>query len=321
MLGHLGPFPLVQGLSKSGLAGLVVRGVYNNLFVGPPAVIVFFVISGYCIHRPFRDVARLPLANYFSRRYVRILFPMLFAVILAKPVGFPLPLFNNSILWSLLAELIYYSIYPVLRPLATRLGWRSLIAIAYVASLLVATTKPAGPDYAAYGIYLNWLLGLPCWLLGCLLAGKHLSDGERESGVMEIWSWRMGVWGLSTACSILNFHSPVVYPRTLNLFAFVVFFWLGKEISFHRHRGTSKVLAWAGLWTYSLYLTHRVVMAGWHQLPLSQLSPRVTWLVEVAVMLLGAYLFYRIVERPGHILARRLAQALDSRVIIKQARV
>ena len=123
MLGHAGPFPLLEGVTKSHLSGLVFRGVYNNLFVGPPAVIVFFVISGYCIHRPFRDIARLPLLTYFTRRYVRILFPMAFAILLAKPVGFPLPLFHDSILWSLVAELIYYTIYPILRPLATRIGW------------------------------------------------------------------------------------------------------------------------------------------------------------------------------------------------------
>lgn len=321
MLGHLGPFPLVQGLSKNNLTGLIVRGIYNNLFAGPPAVIVFFVISGYCIHRPFRGVAKLPLANYFSRRYVRILFPMAVAVLLAKPVGFPLPLFNNSILWSLLAELIYYSIYPVLRPLATRFGWKRLIAIAYVASLFVAFTKPRSPDYAAYGIYLNWLLGLACWLLGCLLAERGPVGSPVDVRLAEIWVWRALIWGLGTICSILNFHSPIVYPWTLNIFAFAVFFWLGKEIRFHRHRSTSKLLAWAGLWTYSLYLTHRIVMAGWEGLAPALQGTRMNWLLQVALMLVCAYLFYLIVERPGHILARVIARSVDSRVVIKQERV
>jgi len=321
MLGHAGPFPLFEGVTKSNVTGLVVRGIYHNLFVGPPAVIVFFVISGYCIHRPFRDVAQLPLLSYFTRRYVRILFPMTFAILLAKPVGFPLPLFQNSILWSLVAELIYYTIYPLLRPVAAQIGWRGLIIIAYVLSLVVAATNPSSPDYAGYGVYLTWLLGLPCWLLGCQLAETHPSDNHVEISLLEIWSWRIGIWVLSTLCSILNFHSPFVYPWTLNVFAFAVYLWLGKEITFHRNRTTSEVLAWAGLWTYSLYLTHRITMAGYQLLPVShQLSPRINWCLEVLLMLAGAYIFYLIFEKPGHILARKLARISDPRFIVKQNR-
>ena len=141
----------------------------------------------------------------------------------------------------------------MLRVGAGRIGWRGLIIVAYIISLIVATTKPSSPDYAGYGIYLNWLLGLPCWSLGCRLAETHPSDSHAEISLVEIWSWRLGIWALSTICSILSFHSPLVYPFwTLNAFAFAVYLWLGKEITFHRNRPTSRVLAWAGLWTYSV---------------------------------------------------------------------
>jgi peptidoglycan/LPS O-acetylase OafA/YrhL len=41
------------GTDPRGLAA-VSRGILGSLFDGPAAVIVFFVISGFCIHFPFR---------------------------------------------------------------------------------------------------------------------------------------------------------------------------------------------------------------------------------------------------------------------------
>jgi peptidoglycan/LPS O-acetylase OafA/YrhL len=112
----------------------------------------------------------------------------------------------------------------------------------------------------------------------------------------------------------------LVYPWTLNIFAFAVYFWLGKEITFHRNRATSRLLAWAGLWTYSLYLTHRITLAAYQSHPLSSLSPRTNWALEVIAMLACAYIFYLLFEKPGHMLARKLARMSDPRVVIKQNR-
>lgn len=320
MLGHAGYFPLVQGFSKSDPVGLVVRGIYNNLFCGPAAVIVFFVISGYCIHRPYRDLPKLPLAHYFTRRFVRILFPMAFAILLAGPVGVPLRLFRDTILWSLLAELVYYSIYPTLRIAARKVGWMPLILFGYAAWLALILSKPGAPSYAAYGTYFNWVMGLPCWLLGCLLAERDQPDRTEEIAVAEIWLWRLGIWALAALCSVLQFHSPIRYPWTLNIFAIPVYFWLYKEIVFHRDRPTSQIFAWAGLWTYSLYLTHEVTFAAYLLLPISHSNARLNWCLATLCMLLGAYLFYLAFEKPGHLLARRLARMVDPRLNVKQNR-
>ena len=58
MLGHAGPFPLLEGVTKDHVSGLIVRGIYNNLFVGPPAVIVFFVISAITLSSWTADCSR-----------------------------------------------------------------------------------------------------------------------------------------------------------------------------------------------------------------------------------------------------------------------
>jgi peptidoglycan/LPS O-acetylase OafA/YrhL len=312
MLGHLGPFPLID-VDRQNLVGALAHGIYNNLFSGPAAVIVFFVISGYCIHRPFRDARNLPLLNYFVRRYTRILVPMYVAVLFARPVGIGLPLFSDSILWSLFAELVYYTLYPLFRPAAKIITWRGLVVIGYLSSLAIIATNPAAKNYASYGLRWNWLLALPCWLLGCVLAEARPQAMGIVTGRVEIWAWRFGIWAFSVTCSALRFHSAIGYPWTLGPFALAVYLWLAKEIAYNQHNPPTKALAWAGLWTYSLYLTHKVTYAGYQTVPGLNLSGRTNWCIAAVSMLLTAYIFYLFVEKPSHLLARRLARTLQPR--------
>ncbi|MHC5826388.1 MAG: acyltransferase family protein, partial [Nostoc sp.] len=74
VFGHLGFLPLA--IDKSNIFGKIISGIYGNLFSGPAAVIGFFVISGFCIHYPYRYDKKLFLVPYFSRRHVRIWIPI-----------------------------------------------------------------------------------------------------------------------------------------------------------------------------------------------------------------------------------------------------
>src|SRR4051812_28868708 len=83
VIGHVGFLPLK--VETTNMVVKVLLGIYGNLFSGPAAVIVFFVISGFCIHYPFRHKKRLSLVPYFSRRHLRIWLPIIAAVIVARP--------------------------------------------------------------------------------------------------------------------------------------------------------------------------------------------------------------------------------------------
>lgn len=302
---HCGSFPLTAGLDRTSTVGLVVQGVYGNLFAGVPAVIVFFVISGFCVHYPNRAVGTLAVAPYLVRRYVRICIPLGAAVLLAGPLGVKLTLFHNSILWSLAAELIYYTLYPGLLRLKTRFGWNKLIVVAYALAYCGVMVHPDAQDYSPYGVWLNWLIALPCWLLGCRLAEMDWQPGDAGVIAGRVWQWRAGIWFLSWACSVLRFHSPVGYPWTMGLFALPVFFWLRVEIMTARLKGASRLLEWAGQWSYSIYLVHMIAMSGLGTLVLPNLGYSLNWLLLMGFVLAVSYLFYLLVERPGHFLARR----------------
>src|SRR3954469_20376023 len=112
LFGHFRFFPLAGFVASWPRVPRLVEAALGNLFSGPAAVIVFFVISGFCIHYPFRDGKPIPLLSYYSRRYLRVLVPMGAAILLGKALGVELTLLKDSILWSLIAEEIYYLLYP-----------------------------------------------------------------------------------------------------------------------------------------------------------------------------------------------------------------
>jgi peptidoglycan/LPS O-acetylase OafA/YrhL len=306
VFGHFGFLPLTEGVDLGSFAGRVSRALYNNLVSGPAAVIVFFVISGFCIHYPYRRATSIsPVAPFYARRYLRILIPVAAAVLISNPLGYNMDLLGASIIWSLICEEIYYFLYPlVLLRLRNRFGWRRMIAASYVISIPLALTNLSG-DYPAFGAQLTWLLGLPCWLLGCDLAESY--DGlaaAPRSRVPILW-WRIGALGLSMVASILRFHSPLKYPLTLNPFAFYVYFWLREELVAAKDRP----VGWAeraGVFSYSLYLMHPAAEQVWERLHVPKLGSGVTWILMSLFIVAFAYVFYLVVERPSHRFARRV---------------
>ncbi len=179
--GH-GAAPVIPNpFSNGSAASTAFRGILGNIWSGPAAVIVFFIISGFCIHFPFAGSDRRPmLKEFYARRFLRLLVPALIAIPLSGLVGIELALFHDSILWSLLAELIYYVCYPFLRAVRLRFGsWRSIVITSFVVAYALAATHYKSVDYASFGPGLNWLMGLPCWLLGCVLAESARSIASR----------------------------------------------------------------------------------------------------------------------------------------------
>jgi len=85
-----------------------------------------------------------------------------------------LAFFQNSILWSLVAELIYHLLYPFLRILKAHFGWNKVIPVSYILAYSAILTHPAAKDYSPTGKALNWLICFPCCFLGCRLAEEDL---------------------------------------------------------------------------------------------------------------------------------------------------
>jgi peptidoglycan/LPS O-acetylase OafA/YrhL len=291
----------------------VLRHLFK--FNGPAAVIVFFVVSGFCIHFPYRrSEAVMSLGYYYSRRLIRICLPAVAAIGIWTLVGLRMepPTFN--IYWSILCEIVYYLAYPALLFFRRKTSWGWMIGLSSLAAgLLIFLQRDVilgqGGIYPSSVIW-TWLLGLPCWLLGCWLAENY--NRFPKFGTMAIWTVRIGIWIFMWVTLVLKFQKPGIwtsYPVTLNLFAWAAAGWVGLEISRYLVQKPRGLLEWAGTWTYSLYLMHEVAtpLVQWVGVNPGRLSGN---FLLILTGLLLSYLFYLMIERPCHQLAVKISNRM-----------
>lgn len=336
MLYHFGPPPF-KAFFPASLAP-VGNALWSGavlLFAGPAAVIVFFVISGYCIHNAYHRDATLQPVNYFASRYVRIGLPLAVVALLSQPLGNGADLLQ-SVLWSLYCEIVYYTIYPALRGRFRYLG-EMIVGVALAGAAMVWYRHTHTQLVCAHCVYENYgvtgtaLLYLPGWLLGCLVADVQRAaiDGRPYDRASALTTWiarclaavprllagrlaaaRVAIVAAGSLTFLLASTShikpaflPFIGPDiTLPAFQFAVAGWIAAETAVPHRSPFWRYAGALGAWSYSLYLCHKLALAilgatGY---------PHVDWLVTVAVAVVTSYAFYCAVERPSHRLAGRL---------------
>jgi peptidoglycan/LPS O-acetylase OafA/YrhL len=284
-----------------------------NLFIGIGAVIAFFIISGFVIHYPNKK--GIPdVRKFLLRRWLRIGLPLIVIVLITLYYN----CFIDIPIWSLYCELIYYTLYPAL--LKVKVSWKTKCIISFIlsfaliivfclndiASLIHQRTIGNVGSLGAYwqlGIWLTWLVGLPCWLLGVLLAEK-IDEISRSISINRIFLLRIGVFTISVVLNIAKFHFFVSYIFSMNLFALILFIWIRDEILYYRERQPVRLLEKMGEFSYSLYLVHYVCYAMLiYFFPLT----RLLYFVFIVTAIFVSYLFYLTVEKPAHLFAKKLA--------------
>ena len=309
-----GHYHLHTVLPKAGHLNMAIRLVAGNIACGPAAVIVFFVISGMCIHYPYRAKTSLPLIPYFARRHVRIWVPIgslaLAGLLLHKNVL----LWQSSVLWSLYAEEIYYLLYPLLRQVAATAGWVKLTLASFVPAIVVVATQPRAVDFSAYGVVLTAVIGLPLWLLGCVLA-EQFAAGQLKVSRVPISVWRFTAWGASALCLFFRFHGHVGYPWTLPLFGIFAYYWLKQEVLYFQAHPPLKWLENWGKASYSLYLTHPLIPHFFNAVGAAALLEGPLRFLMALIAAAFCVLFYQCVEKPSHKAARKLAKFFESKSV------
>lgn len=310
-IGHFGVFPLFAGVDPVTRFGHFLERGWSSLVWGVPAVIGFFVISGFCIHLPFRHDEPFPVGRYYARRYIRILVPVAAAILISRLLGDRHPIIGshsilwNSVLWSLACEEIYYAVYPLARFLRYRSSWGMLLVPTFLVGAVLAALRPEALDGSALGTIEAAVILFPVWLLGCVLAEQsdHLIAVE---STWVIWRWRFLAWFGSWICERLHFREKIPLTELVLWFGILTYFWIKKELAYSKVHHPWAPLVSAGLWSYSLYLMHPPAMTFLKKLPLPSLGYILDWSLSMVFVLAIAYFFYLLVERPSHRLARSI---------------
>jgi peptidoglycan/LPS O-acetylase OafA/YrhL len=323
-IGHFGPFPLFAGVDTSTAFGRLVTHAWSSVFFGTPAVIVFFVISGFCIHLPYRSDATLAIGRYYLRRYTRILIPVAGALVVYRLCGLKLQFWGEhailwqGVLWSLLCEEIYYAMYPLLRVIRKKIGWRIMLPVAFAGGALIAARHWHGESWHDFGPIGTAMILLPVWLLGCLLAEQ--SDALPVlSSRSRIWMWRLLIWLACWVCEMLHFKGHIHSAQTMIWFGVLAYFWVKNEIRYSRHQSPNRYLVAAGAWSYSLYLIHATAQDIFLKLPIPNLGYLLNWIGAMAFCLAMSYIFYLLVELPSHRLARKIKTSVPPKPVLEEA--
>jgi peptidoglycan/LPS O-acetylase OafA/YrhL len=294
----------------------IIGFAWDVSFNGVAAVMAFFIISGFVIHYPYRD-HRPATASFLIRRWLRVGLPLL----VISGIASCFHLFSEIPVWSLYCELIYYTIYPVL----IRIGfsWKTKFGVAFLLSfVLIVLLAPNemrslvaqrdlhfGGLYWQLGPYLTWIVGLPCWLLGVMLAEEipHLRTRVSNAG---IWIMRATVALVGVALNVLKFHFFLSCLLSMNFFAILLYVWIKKEILFGRDKRPLSFLEYLGTFSYSLYLCHNVIV--------DLLSPVMpvnvyTYFPIICLTILFSWVFFQAVEKPSHALSRGVAQGVKNK--------
>jgi peptidoglycan/LPS O-acetylase OafA/YrhL len=266
------------------------------------------------VHYPYARGARCDLPTYFAQWYVRIGIPLLVMICFIEfcggIVGEDVAVAPRGVLWSLWCELIYYTLYPLLLIGFRWVGFVPIIAVSFIAAYLVIISHWDLMTYWAYSRKIGWIAALPAWLLGCAIA-QILAAGRLSALPGSVWLWRATAVALSIAPKALVYASvsPVLIgnPATLTVFSlFVVADKGARDVRTQPAAGAAG--AGRPLALFALSGPQCIIVAF---LQLSQPSnPLARWPLQMGAILVASYVFYRVVERPAHLLARSLGRRL-----------
>jgi peptidoglycan/LPS O-acetylase OafA/YrhL len=316
------------------------------LTAGTEAVLVFFVLSGLVVALPALK-GRLDWLSYYPGRLVRLYLPVAASLVLAAiflalvphsdsqaapgswllernadsaPLSLilneatllPATYTLNNVLWSLRWEVLFSLLLPVF-VLAAR-AVASHVGVAVLVSTVVMVLGRV--------IDVDALVYLPTFFLGTLMAAnldrlRDWGDGvnERRAG----WVWP-GIGVASSCLLILGWLARPIVPAGstasavlwglagLGAAGLIVVALLSPLC---RRMLESPVPRWLGRMSFSLYLVHIPVLAAAAFL----IGDDRWWLVSAVALPASfaiAVLFHAAVERPSHVLARRVGDRAAS---------
>ncbi|MEK6346324.1 MAG: acyltransferase [Burkholderia sp.] len=293
---------------------------------GSAGVPVFFVISGYCIHRniALKHAAspgyRLDTPNFWARRFARI-YPVLLAALLItlaldlislqfapvshkiRDIGWTAFAVNllslqgiagqtygsNGALWTLSLEVQFYAVYPLWFALRKRIGIAPLVAAVALVNLASAWLFERH-DVQIFTSY--WL----SWTLGALIADLR---ARRAAGAAPSRGWYLaGAAGIALGCVVFHFGQYGAFQLWSLGFACYLHAAIARPAPSNL---AVRGFAWLGDFSYSLYLVHLPLFVCLGSVLFRSQLQTAIWpsFAFMAAAIPLAWAIYRLVERPA----------------------
>ncbi|MFM0625271.1 acyltransferase family protein [Paraburkholderia xenovorans] len=296
---------------------------------GSAGVPIFFVISGYCIHRggalrlAGNSAYRLDTGNFWVRRFARIYPVLLAALVLTfaldwfslqlppvnhkiREIGLQAFLVNlfslqgvagktfgsNGALWTLSLEVQFYAIYPLLFALRRRIGMTSVLAIVAVINVVSAYVLERHDIQFFTSYWFSWTLG--AWIAD---ARARRAPQARSS----VWLYALAAGFVALGCAAFHFGQYGAFQLWAIGFAFYLYKALERGNADRGPAFGTRLLGRFGDFSFSLYLIHLPIFVLLSSLLFRSSLQMSIWpsfgymLVAVPV----AYVFYRLVELPA----------------------
>ena len=336
---HGGSPPLFKGHTETDILNFIER-LSGWCINGQAAVIGFFILSGLCIHYPNIYKDKLDLKSFYTARLLRLSLPLLAVIAIGKMLDF-----NHAggfmrvvPVWTLYCEAMYYLAYPLILLLVKKKYLiKSIIVSSIISVILLLVWNAERPMYfhefdgGEINAWKATILALPVWLLGALIAERltiHALVEKYQNEGINIWKWRIGALMLSALPLPLYriglyFHlldSIIIglfftSQFTLLVFSIYAYMWIEREVICNNFGKTSLSprMEKLGLASYSLYLVHIIVIWLCNKLP-SQYFPgyMISWILLVIATHASMFVFYYLIEKPSHMIAKWSSKALRS---------
>jgi peptidoglycan/LPS O-acetylase OafA/YrhL len=296
------------------------------------AILLFFLISGFCIHYPNTQPNYRPnWLTYFKRRFWRIYPTYFVAIIFTSSASFycllkwgdmdwsPDRIFRvltlsqnypphygqfltNPSLWTIPLEIEFYALYPVAFFLLTRIKFFWLISLSVCISSVSVYLSKLGMQWISFTALFLW----PSWLLGCWIAKLHRGNMIAKLNTLFLIAGAVLflITSLSSFLEKWDSWCQYTYWTGFYFFLFLLFLRFEKVFSKFDQFFILKVISWLGKISYSLYLIHFPLfkLFGYIHRDFFGDKPAnflVTLIYLIPVIILS-WLFYKFIENPIH---------------------
>jgi peptidoglycan/LPS O-acetylase OafA/YrhL len=295
------------------------------------AILLFFLISGFCIHFPNASLNSRPCwKNYLKGRFWRIYPTYLAAILFTSVISFychikwgdntwnierifrvitvsqnypPIngQFLSNPSLWTIPLEIEFYALYPLAFIFLVKFGAFKVTLFSFCTSGLAIYLTKQGAHWISFTAIFLW----PSWLLGAWIASLHRENKLSDLKLFYVYIPLIFSLVLALTSRLQNWDSWIQYTCWTGFYFFLFVAVLRAESLFKvNEKLILRSLAWMGRISFSLYLVHFPLFKLFGYLHRENFGEKpanfLVSLVYIIPVIFIAWLFFKYIENPIH---------------------